>query len=137
MHNDESSSAGGESPRLDREILDSLAMLGERQGKDLLGQLFGIFSSQGPIGFANLRQALADGDSKALREIAHSPKGSYRSLGIPRLADLAERLETQGREETWEGCAESIDALEKEFEATSEALGQWIEGRAQKAGSSP
>ena len=40
---------------LDRTTLETLASLGERRGKDLLGQLFGLFLDQGPKSFEALR----------------------------------------------------------------------------------
>ena len=137
MRNEGSPSVGGGSPRLDHETLESLAMLGERRGKDLLGQLFGIFVDQGPSGVRSMREALAGLDSDSLRETAHSLKGSYRSLGTPRLADLAEQLENLGRDGFWEGCSELIDDLETEFEATSEELRRLIESRAAGNGNRP
>lgn len=124
-------------PRLDRETLGSLAELGQRRGKDLLTQLFGIFRDQGPAGIESMRQSLADGDTASLRETAHSLKGSYRSLGTPRLARLAEALENLGRAERLQGCAALVDALEREFRSTSDALGQFVEAQAGSTDSTP
>ena len=114
---------------LDPATLQMLTELGERRGKDLLGQLYGLFQDQGPTGIAELRRALAAGDAVAFTEAAHSLKGSYRSLGTPRLAELAADLETAGREGRLDGLATEVDTLESAFHQTDQALGEFIATR--------
>ena len=121
---------------LDIQTLESLAMLGERRGKDLLGQLVALFSDQGPKSFKQLRQALAEGDATAVSETAHSLKGSYRSLGTVRLAEISEKLERRGREGLLEGLDAELGELEQTFAATQLQLEAFLEQRRAKAGGS-
>lgn len=107
---------------LDLSMLETLSMLGNRRGKDLLGQLFGLYLEQGPEGFAKMRTALAAGRSTDLKGVAHSLKGSYRSLGTPRLAAISKELEDKGSAGDLQGCDVLLDQLEQAFEETTVAL---------------
>ena len=118
---------------LEISILDTLATLGERRGKDLLGQLFSLFLEQGPKGFGELRKALDEGNAGEVKSVAHSLKGSYRSLGTPRLAELSRRLEELGTSGRLAGGQEVLSELETCFDQTSEALKHFLD--AKKAGS--
>ena len=111
---------------LDMSILETLATLGERRGKDLLGQLFGLFQEQGPKGFATIRQALESGNATEIKSMAHSLKGSYRSLGTPRLAELSRQMEEKGSTGRLDGGAELLAELELCFEHTQKALGDFL-----------
>ncbi|MEO1086147.1 MAG: Hpt domain-containing protein [Acidobacteriota bacterium] len=114
---------------LDVATLETLAELGERRGRNLLAQLAELFREQGPKAFATMRRAVADADMKVIRETAHSLKGSYRSLGTVRLANLSAELERLGRREQLDGVGDLLDDLEDSFTATEEALRGFIQGR--------
>ena len=111
---------------LDPTTLQMLVDLGKRRDRDLLGQLYGLFQTQGPQGIAAMRRAIEAADAVALSEAAHSLKGSYRSLGTPRLAELASRLEDAGRDRRLDGASALVDALEAAFHQTDAALGEFI-----------
>ncbi|MEM1202315.1 MAG: Hpt domain-containing protein [Acidobacteriota bacterium] len=114
-------------PLLDLSTLQMLSDLGDRRGKDLLGQLYGLFIAQGPESFAKMRQAVASGEPNTVREVAHSLKGSYRSIGTPVLADLCFELEQRGKAGDLGDDADTVlDRLEETFEATSAALGDYL-----------
>lgn len=119
---------------LDIGTLETLAMLGERRGKDLLGQLVALFSDQGPKSFEKLRAALADGDSAVVSETAHSLKGSYRSLGTLRLAAISEAIEHRGRQGRLDGLEVQLAELEEIFAATKGQLETFLEERRAQAG---
>ena len=104
-------------------------MLGERRGKDLLGQLFDIFLDQGPKGFAEIRDALQTGNAEQVKSVAHSLKGSYRSLGTPRIAELSRLLEDLGARGETDGGEAILDQLETCFEETSAALQTFLDAR--------
>lgn len=112
---------------LDRSTLETLFSLGERRGKDLLGQLFGLFLEQGPKSFASLGAALDAGDASEVKAVAHSLKGSYRSLGVPRLAEISRRLEEDGAAGNLERGPVLLTELEKSFEQTRVALKAFLE----------
>ncbi len=129
---------GGQDPAavdlLDESILQTLSMLGERRGKDLLGQLYGLFLEQAPTSFSSLRQALASGDADGVKSTAHSLKGSYRSLGTPRLAELSRQLEEMGSSGQLEGGETILAELESCFGQTSEALQSFLASRSGDSG---
>ena len=114
---------------LDPETLHMLANLGERRGKDLLGQLFKLFQRQGPESVSKMRQALERSEAAALRDLAHSLKGSYRSIGAPALAEIAHDLEKRAKDDKLEGFGRRVDELEQAFEATRQALETYLSER--------
>lgn len=116
-------------PLIDPPTLDTLASLGQRRGRDLLGRLYDLFKSQGPSAFADLRDALARGDDDRVADTAHSLKGSYQSLGLPRLAQLAGRLESEARENRLEDPTGQVTDIEEAFRRTDEALAAHLGNR--------
>ena len=119
---------------LDLTMLETLSSLGERRGKDLLGQLFGLYLQQGPEGFAKMRSALAVDDSAEIKSVAHSLKGSYRSLGTPRLAEISKQLEEKGTTGDLSGGGDLLDELEQTFDATTVALREFLAAKGNAAG---
>lgn len=111
---------------LDLSMLETLSMLGNRRGKDLLGQLFGLYLQQGPEGFAKMRAAVAEGRPEELKGVAHSLKGSYRSLGTPRLAAVSKDLEEKGAAGDLDGCDVLLDRLEQAFTETTSVLREFL-----------
>lgn len=116
---------------VDATVLGTLDDLGKRRGKDLLGQLFQIFVEQGPETFANMRRAVELANPNDLASSAHSLKGSYQSLGLPRLAKICTELESRGRAGQLSGLDVWLDHLEHEFDATRIALREYVEGRSE------
>jgi two-component system sensor histidine kinase EvgS len=83
---------------LDPAVVDSLRQLGERSGRDVLGDLTGLFLStaDAQVGVAN--ELLDRADLPELARIAHSLKGSGGVIGARRLSAAAAALEqTCGR----------------------------------------
>ena len=121
----------GDSPQpvLDTSILQTLISLGQRRGRDLLGQLTQIFLDQGPKSFAHLRTAISEGNTKEVHETAHSLKGSYQSLGMPRLGELSRQLEEQGRTGDLSMSSETLRRLEETFETTRVELAAYLEAQ--------
>lgn len=114
---------------LDLSMLDTLSDLGNRRGKDLLGQLFGLYLQQGPEGIANMRSAFAEGRASEIKSVAHSLKGSYRSLGTPKLATISKQLEDKGAADDLSGCDTLLDQLERAFDETTTALRDFLVAR--------
>lgn len=114
---------------LDFNVLNTLVDLGRRRGKDLLGQLFSLFLQQGPVSIQKLHAAVAAVDLEAVKSEAHSLKGSYRSLGLPRLAEICRRLEVSSTNGDLGDGQELLVALDQAYEMTSAALGAFINER--------
>jgi HPt (histidine-containing phosphotransfer) domain-containing protein len=72
----------------------------ERLGGDekLLREVIEIFIEQAPRHVQTLRQALADGDTEAVANAAHSLKGELGYFGIEDVLHKARELERLGRE---------------------------------------
>lgn len=82
----------------------------------LLGELIDSFLEETPPLVANLRQALEQGGAAELRRAAHTIKSSSNDFGATTLAELCQELETMGKAGTWDGAAELVAQVEKEYE---------------------
>ena len=71
---------------------------------------------------AMLRDALAAADGVALRETAHSLKGSSLNIGATRLAGLCLTVEQAARAGALQGAAAQVEAIAAEFRLVSELL---------------
>ena len=71
----------------------------ERLGDDekLLHEVIGIFLEEVPQHMAGLQQAIAQGDAKAVEEIAHKLKGELGYLGISEVSQKIRELEVLGQ----------------------------------------
>lgn len=103
-------------PTLDPERLAVLRRLEAKTGRDLLGQLFEMFSDQAPLRLAKARQALAGGDLKTVEAMAHSLKGSSLNLGAAALAEACSTLEQLADAGDAAGCVERLAEVEREYE---------------------
>ncbi len=101
---------------LDPGTLQTLRELGRTASKDLLTQAAEAFLGAAPPPLAAMRQALADGDVRALDEAAHSLRGGACNLGAFRLAKLNGELRRLAREGDIAGCAIRLHDVEEEYE---------------------
>lgn len=109
-------------PRLDLDSIDQIREL-ETVRPGLLAKLAASFEESGPRLLAQIREALASGDSAAARAAAHALKGTAASLGALRLSEQARRLEhaclgTDGSD----GAQAATQALAGELAETLVAL---------------
>jgi PAS domain S-box-containing protein len=82
----------------------------------LLRELVRLFLKEQPRWLADLRRALAAGNTAALRDAAHTLKGALGTLGAQTALDAALRVETLGREGRLVGADEALALLEIEIE---------------------
>lgn len=89
----------------------------ERLGGDegLLDEVIGIFVDQAPRHLDALRQALAQGDAKAVEATAHNLKGELGYLGITKVAQKARELEELGRRHDLQPAAPTFSSLESDI----------------------
>ena len=80
-------------PALDRD----LAMARVGGDTELLKELGALFLEESPRMMAELRDALARGDVRAVERTAHSLKGSVANFGAKRAVDTAFQIEQSGR----------------------------------------
>ena len=69
-----------------------------------------------------MREALAQGDPDALKQAAHTLKGSSSNLGAEPLTSLCVALEEHGQAGEIQEAVSLIDQLEQEFERVKSTL---------------
>lgn len=132
--NDEQQSSGDELealPRVDDRTLDHLRRIGQKTGRNPLGELGGEFLTRVPVLLEQIRTHLETGDSEQLRKSAHTLAGMAGSLGALRLSALSRRLESAARAtrstewpSRFEAVLEEAELMEKEMRQVVDASGQ-------------
>ena len=80
-----------------------------------LRDLIQIFLEDTPRRIAEIKTALAAGDSRTLTIAAHSLKGSAANFGAHHLRALCERVELCGKQDALDAVPGQLPALEVEF----------------------
>jgi len=89
---------------------------------ELLGDLVTIFLDEAPKQIAELRQALATGDTATSERMAHSLKGAAANMSAMPLRDAAYACEVAAREKGTEETASLLGALEQELSKAQQAF---------------
>ena len=79
--------------------------------------LASFFESSGAA-LARLREAIREGERKAIREQAHSLKGASVSLGLRVVAEQANGIQRASADATLAELASQFDSLERQFAIT-------------------
>lgn len=90
--------------------------------RDMLAMLQEMILQEAPAMVEAVVQAVSDQDAPALRQAAHSLKGSMAQLGAERVADLSYQLEQMGAEDQLDESASALDRLRKEWSVLQEML---------------
>ncbi len=101
----------------DRELL---ALVGG--DSDIVSELARLFLEDGPRRLEDIKAALAAGDHQAVRNAAHTLKGSAASICAPRTADAALRLEELAEASDLDGARGAFAALSVEVAQLEQAL---------------
>ena len=98
--------------RLDR---DAVRTLYEQVGEDrqMFDELVAAFREEGPQRIAELRRAVAGGDSALAGRAAHTLKSNSATFGATDLASLCRRLETAARGDELAGAAGVVADIER------------------------
>jgi CheY-like chemotaxis protein len=108
-------------PVLDRSVLATLQELKRGQSR-LLPHLIRLYLQEAPAQLAALQEAVAQGDSGRVEDLAHGLKGSSAQLGATRLSRLCAALqEVAGAHDLSEAAAQVAD-LPREFVRVRVAL---------------
>ena len=86
-------------------------MMGE-DGAEVVAELISIFLEDTPNLLADLQQAVAQEDAKALNQAAHTFKSNSATFGAITLSDMCKELEAMGRAGTIKGAAEKVAQVE-------------------------
>jgi HPt (histidine-containing phosphotransfer) domain-containing protein len=89
---------------------------------ELMKELAGLFLSECPQRMTEIRQAIDLRDASRLRQGAHTLKGSLGVFGAREAFEVAERLETDGREQDWGQAEQDWAALEEAIGRLKPAL---------------
>lgn len=97
-----------------------------RELRAVLGDEFGVlvstFLADSQVRLAAMRTALASSDAEALREAAHSLKGSSLNLGAGTLAGLCRSIEDRARAADFAGASVLVEAVATEYRGVAAAL---------------
>ncbi len=117
---------------LDRTPIENLRMLEEQGGrKGIVERVIRLYLASSPKLVQKIEKAAESGDVKSLNRAAHSLKSSSANVGGTTFAQLCERLEDMGRENSLDGAGEVLPQLRSGHHALCLALEREIErGRA-------
>jgi two-component system, sensor histidine kinase and response regulator len=82
-------------------------------------------SADGPARLTSLREALSSRDTEIAAREAHTLKGTFRSIGAPAAADLAEIVESAIRAGAFEAAEAARTRLAAEIEIVVSELSIW------------
>jgi HPt (histidine-containing phosphotransfer) domain-containing protein len=107
---------------VNRDILDNLRALGEPGEPDPLIEFIDMFFADTPLVLQRLHQAVDAHNPTAVREAAHSLKGSSSNLGAEKLSHLCRDLESQGKAGALTSAPELLAQIEAEYAVVKELL---------------
>jgi HPt (histidine-containing phosphotransfer) domain-containing protein len=76
---------------------------------ELFFELFDMLFDEYESSITIMRNAISEGDNKALEEAAHSCKSAFGNLGAMCVFKIAYELEKEGREGRASQCAETLE----------------------------
>jgi two-component system, sensor histidine kinase and response regulator len=104
------------------ELDDLRKITGSARGADLIVDLVGLFLRHAPGRVEAVERAVAAHDAEALREAARALRGSSRTLGAARMAEICAELEQIGTSGSVMGAAPLVAQLKEGFALTRRAL---------------
>ena len=107
---------------LDRQVLESLRQMGGAGAEEIVTEIIGQYLEDAPQRLQGMGEAIASGDSQALRNLAHALRSSSANLGAASFSQLCKQMESLGRSGTIAGAAEKLIELETEYERVATAL---------------
>ena len=90
----------------------------------LLREVIGIFLADCPGKLAELRAAIIAGDPDRIANSSHSLRGSVATFGAQKAVEVAQKLESMGRQGQLQGAAEAFSVLEREMALVTSALAE-------------
>jgi HPt (histidine-containing phosphotransfer) domain-containing protein len=115
--------SGGSAAAVDRGAVQQLQ---DQLGPDGLTELVTAFLAGTPDRLAALRAVAGTGDAPALRERAHSLKGSARSFGAAEMGEIAARIEHESAAGSLRYADLLVTELACAFERTQVELEQYL-----------
>jgi diguanylate cyclase (GGDEF)-like protein len=103
---------------LDRTVLTEL----RTNLREAFSQVIEVFLEDMPSYQSALKTAISEGDARRLTEVAHTLKGSSKTLGANRLVAVSKQLEALGRSGSTEGAVPLFEAFTGEYARVRTAL---------------
>jgi HPt (histidine-containing phosphotransfer) domain-containing protein len=100
----------------------AFAELQQTAGAEFVTELVETFLIEAPLMLAELRDALADGNSDRFRRAAHSLKSNSNTFGATALGAMARDLELTAADRVAAGDAHVLDALADQYGHVAAAL---------------
>lgn len=104
---------------IDESRFQVIAQLGDAT---VVGQLIDMFFQDAPKHLEGARQAVTQSNTEDLRRVAHTLKGSSRTLGLSALGDSCERIEHASKRGDLASCSDEVDALPRILEQSRVAI---------------
>jgi HPt (histidine-containing phosphotransfer) domain-containing protein len=106
---------------IDPEAIEQLRFLEDEDQPNVVAELVALFIEHTPPKLAQLSEAIATGDTAALKRAAHSLKGSSANVGARGMQTICERLE-YGSADAIADAPALLGLLETEFVVVQQAL---------------
>jgi CheY-like chemotaxis protein len=107
---------------IDMAAIERIRALPKRGPLSVLDRVLGEFAKSGPKLAAELKEAIARGDTEAAWRAAHSLKSSAANLGAQRLSGRCKEIEALGRKGATEEIAAMLPAFESELDGALRGL---------------
>jgi HPt (histidine-containing phosphotransfer) domain-containing protein len=107
-------------PPIDLAVIENLRALDDG-GDGFLAEVLGMFRAESPARLSAIRCAAAGSGGRELVDVAHALKGSARTLGLLRLADVCQAIESLAKDGQRPDPA-ILRQLDLEYAAVSGAL---------------
>ena len=111
-------------PIVDESSLRMLREVQEPGAPDIVEETIAIFLTDAEQRLALLRQAVAGADALEVRRLAHAVRGSCLVLGVTRLAQACETLETMGATGRLADAPEALALVTAEYAVARDTLRQ-------------
>ncbi len=98
--------------------------------EEFLQELFQEFLDQTPVLMEQLQQAIQSGDAQTAGRMAHTIKGSARSVGADPFAETAFILEQMGKSGDLSGAPTALQALENRWLAVQQVMAEYLQKKA-------
>ncbi len=109
-------------PPLDPTVLADLRALGGEDDPEFLNRAIGCFLRDTPKRLAVVRDAVGQGNARALEQAAHSLKGSCSNIGARQMVALCLALAERGRAGSVKGAETLLAPLENAFARVREVI---------------
>ena len=107
----------------DKNIFDRVGLLERLMGdEDFADEIIGDFLREVPHVFADLKEALGNGDAPSVQRQAHTLKGSSANVGAVAIQGMANQIEVAGKSGDMDKAGILIPKLEEQFDMLKIAL---------------